>query len=257
MSTVDWPIELKDYLCYVTRELQFNWNLVAEQVIQYVAEREIMVDFLITAAECREEFSKGFDHEAFSSKLSSTVAERSKKSVQTDEIVPSDSSTNLYDGLSLNELIQHISEKEKHIEQRKEAIFRNVLNSLGTEQEPSLKPIHDVVTSTFKQSVREKAQKQELIERQAAEAEENKRLTIERKKLQERFLPDSEDQQGDDPLPILNFDQNLVREETTFSGCNFDSILGNDLDSILNDLEREYDMQAPGKSGEKLAVHGV
>ena len=259
-----WPRELNDFLQKSTRELKFNWNLIAEAVSYFVESNAIRLGIEITAASCRMQFSEGFDHTTFNNKLVDSLSRKETNetysAVETsDENADQDSISIVQksfqvsvEGLSLEELVLYVSEKEKQIEERKEILFKRILNSLSADSNSSSELIHDVVTSAYKQTIKAKEDAKRLKEKMEAESEENRRLLIERKKLKDRFAPDSEDQEGENPIPFIlqpvthgKLDSNPEEE---IPAPNFEEIIDNDFDALLTELEREYELLAPGKS---------
>lgn len=263
-----WPREVNEFLQKSTRELQFNWNLIAEAVSYFVESNAIHFGIEITAASCRMQFSEGFDHTTFNNKLIDSLSR--KEASETDSTVELSDDQNAdpdsislvqksfqesVEGLSLEELVLYVNEKEKQIEERKEILFKRILNSLSADSNSSSELIHDVVTSAYKQTIKAKEDAKRLKEKMEAESEENRRLLIERKKLKDRFAPDSEDQEGENPIPFIlqpvthGILDSSIEEE--IPAPNFEEIIDNDFDALLTELEREYELLAPGKSDGK------
>lgn len=248
-----WPSELNDYLQQVTRELQFDWGSIGKAVSNFVIEKNIEVGFDITPSICRIQFSNRFDHSKYETALKEVSKSTDPKMLENEQL---SSSTPLnmsnIEHLSLDELIQYVNEREVENEKRKEALFKRVLDSLGGNSSLESEQIHDVVTSAFKQSTKEKEKLKRLQEKQAAESEENKRLLEERKKLKDRFAPDSVDQEGSNLLPFYPLEtsineQSTLENEVPILTAKFEDIIDNDFDALLTDLEREFELQAPGK----------
>lgn len=260
-----WPREVKEFLQISTRQLKFDWNLIAQAVSSFVESNAISFGFEITAARCRMQFSEGFDHETFNNKLVDSISRKENNEVDS-EVKISDETTataeperisksfqESVEGLTLDELVLYVNEKEKQIEERKEILFKRILNSLSADSNSSTELIHDVVTSAYKQTIKAKEDAKRLKEKMEAENEENKRLLVERKKLKDRFAPDSEDQEGENPIPFTlqpgpsgKLDSFTEVEEVV--APNFEEIIDTDFDALLTELEHEYELLAPGKS---------
>jgi hypothetical protein len=125
------------------------------------------------------------------------------------------------------------------------------LESLSTGSISSAQPLHDVVTSAFKEAANAKERERIRKESILAEIEDNKRLNDERIKLKGRFTFGSVDEEGENPLLYLKTLPNTTslgnEEINNFHLANFEDIVGNDFDLVLDDLERELELRAPEK----------
>eukprot|EP01036_Dinobryon_divergens_P022791 gene22791-31087_t len=258
-----WPREVNEFLQVSTRELKFDWNLIAQAVSSFIDRNSIHFDFEITAARCRMQFSEGFDHETFNNKLVDSISRKEVNEIGNEVEISAESTAEperisksfqeSVEGLSLDELVLYVNEKEKQIEERKEILFKRILNSLSADSNSSTELIHDVVTSAYKQTIKAKEEAKRQKEKIEAENEENKRLLVERKKLKDRFAPDSEDQEGENPIPFImqpvtSGKLDSFAEVEEIPAPNFEDIIDNDFDALLTELEHEYELLAPGKS---------
>ena len=163
--------------------MKFDWSAVEISMRDYAQRSATPVT--ITAATCREVYSKHF--------MQTRNTERITEVIATRHTVPN------LERMSLEELIQHVDRKELELVRRKEKIFKRVLNSIGGDQGVTLE-LKDAAQTAYQQSVEAKELVRLKREKVEQEAREREQLEMERERLRARFEPDHVDAQGDDPL---------------------------------------------------------
>jgi hypothetical protein len=242
-----WNEQLLHYLKNITHQLKFDWNSISDQLKKYNAVNNFLGDEEITAKTCRQQYANEYN----------TVNNKNPVASTTVDL----------NSLSLEELIVEVGRKEEEIKNKKELIFQKVLNSLRDPDSTNhtVEPIiHDTATSAFQESIKQR--NLEKLKREQLELLQTEKLQLEndRMKLKSRFLPNSIDMQGEDPLATkLRHSTDDVEVEVESLGLNTANVSTSvdetiilfekfeneeEFDIILSEVEKELDAIAPQKN---------
>lgn len=228
-TILHWPDELLQHLRQITRELQFNWNAVGQQMQLYIDNNPQYTDIQISATICRQRFA--FDYTAITNSSNEVIKQ------DDSEVKPSEASLNHskaasiesiknYESMSLEDLIAHVDSTEIKMKQQKEDIFKRVMTSLSSTSQHEhgdnqLKPVlsdnidEDVanIRKVYEESMLSKElEKQKRLD-QLFVLNEKQRIDNEREILRKRFDRDSVDNEGFDPLSNTNASSSNMIEQ--------------------------------------------